>query len=104
MKLRQELPEDQRDDATGHAEGMIRLVDVDNDGDLDIYDGDFQAYVEGEYYDNVCDCLVDYPYGKNGEAIFINDGEGNFTYQDLNIFHVNEFQRLRRRHWFRLGW
>ena len=85
------MPEDQRDDATGHAEGMIRLVDVDNDGDLDIYD--FQANVrQGEYYDNVCDCLVDYPYGKNGEAIFINDGEGNFTYQDLNIFHVNELK------------
>ena len=54
------MPEDQRDDATGHAEGMIRLVDVDNDGDLDIYD--FQANVrQGEYYDNVCDCLVDLP-------------------------------------------
>jgi len=85
------IPEDERDDATGHAEGMIRLVDVDNDGDLDIYD--FQANVrQGEYYDNVCDCLVDYPYGKNGEAIFINDGEGNFTYQDLNIFHVDELK------------
>ena len=85
------MPEDQRDDATGHAEGMIRLVDIDNDGDLDIYD--FQANVrQGQYYDNVCDCLVDYPYGKNGEAIFINDGEGNFTYQDLNIFHVNELK------------
>ena len=85
------MPQDERDDATGHAEGMIRLVDVDNDGDLDIYD--FQANVrQGEYYDNVCDCLVDYPYGKNGEAIFINDGEGNFTYQDLNIFHVDELK------------
>ena len=85
------LPEDQRDDATGHAEGMIRLVDVDSDGDLDIYD--FQANVrQGKYYDNVCDCQVDYPYGKNGEAIFLNDGEGNFTYQDLNIFHVDELK------------
>ena len=36
--------------------------------------------------------LLIYPYGKNGEAIFINDGEGNFTYQDLNIFHVNELK------------
>ena len=85
------MPEDQRDDASGHAEGMIRLVDVDGDGDLDIYD--YQANVrEGEYYDNVCDCKVEYPYGRNGEAIFINDGQGNFEYQELDIFNVDELK------------
>lgn len=79
------MPSDLRDDNSGHAEGLIMLIDYDSDGDLDIYD--FQAGVrEGTYQDK----QAAYPYGRNGEAIFINDGSGNFTYQEFNIGGVDE--------------
>lgn len=87
------LPIDQRTDSTGHAEGSIKLVDIDGDGDLDIFD--FQTNVrDGKYYDNVCDCEVDYPYGRHGHAIFINDGSGNFSYSEKDIFNVSELRSL----------
>ena len=83
------MPTDLRTDSTGHAEGTINVIDLDGDGDLDIFD--FQANVRGgKYYDNVCDCKVDYPYGKHGQAIFLNDGNGNFIYSDKEIFEVSE--------------
>jgi len=79
------MPSDSRDDNSGHAEGLIMLIDYDGDGDLDIYD--LQAGVrEGVYQD----MQADYPYGKNGEAVFINDGSGIFTYQEFNIGDVSE--------------
>ncbi|MAR94777.1 MAG: hypothetical protein CMD46_00190 [Gammaproteobacteria bacterium] len=81
------MPTDLRDENSGHAEGLIMLVDYDGDGDLDIYD--FQAGVrEGKYQDK----SADYPYGRNGEAIFINDGSGNFTYEQFNIGDVDELR------------
>ena len=80
------MPEDKRDDASGHAEGLIMLIDYDDDGDLDIYD--FQSSVrEGIYHDGDS---PNYPYGRNGEAIFINDGSGNFTYNDFKVGNVDE--------------
>ena len=83
------MPTDLRTDSTGHAEGTIKVIDLDGDGDLDIFD--FQANVRGgKYYDNVCDCKVDYPYGKHGQAIFLNDGNGNFTYSEKEIFEVSD--------------
>ena len=79
------MPDEPRDEKSGHAEGLIMLIDYDGDGDLDIYD--FQAGVrEGIYQDQ----QAEYPYGRNGEAIFINDGSGNFTYQEFNIGNVDE--------------
>lgn len=79
------MPEDLRDDSSGHAEGAIMLIDYDNDGDLDIFD--FQAGVrEGIYQDQ----QANYPYGRNGGAIYINDGSGNFTYEDFKLADVDE--------------
>ena len=79
------MPSDLRDDNSGHAEGLIVLVDYDNDGDLDIYD--YQAGVrEGIYQDK----QAEYPYGRNGGAIYINDGNGNFTYENLRLADVEE--------------
>ena len=87
------MPVDERTDSTGHAEGSIKLIDLDGDNDLDIID--FQTNVRGgKYYDNVCDCEVDYPYGRHGHAIFINDGTGNFSYLDKDIFDVSELRSL----------
>ena len=79
------MSDDLRDDTTGHAEGFIKLIDYDDDGDLDIYD--YQSGVrEGVYADEG----TVYPYGRNGEAIFINDGDGNFTYKDFNVGDVDK--------------
>tara|TARA_B100001063_G_C16576366_1_gene458496 strand:- start:99 stop:806 length:708 start_codon:yes stop_codon:yes gene_type:complete len=33
---------------------------------------------------------TNYPYGRNGGAIFINDGNGNFTYEDFKLADVDE--------------
>lgn len=79
------MPQDLRDDTTGHAEGLIKLIDYDNDGDLDIFD--FQTNVRQGIY---TERGTQYPYGRNGEAIFINDGLGNFTYKDLDVTAIDE--------------
>ena len=79
------MPEDLRDDTTGHAEGKIMLIDYDNDGDLDIYD--LQMNVQDGVY---TEKGTNYPYGRNGGAIFINDGNGNFTYEDFKLADVDE--------------
>ncbi|MDA8933888.1 VCBS repeat-containing protein [Gammaproteobacteria bacterium] len=79
------MPEDSRDDTTGHAEGKIMLIDYDNDGDLDIFDQQMNVR-DGVYTEKG----TDYPYGRNGGAIFINDGNGNFTYEDFKLADVDE--------------
>tara|TARA_B110000208_G_scaffold112255_1_gene138319 strand:+ start:76 stop:2421 length:2346 start_codon:yes stop_codon:yes gene_type:complete len=79
------LPVDLRDDTTGHAEGLIMLIDYDNDGDLDIYD--YQSGVREGLYTELG---TNYPYGRNGGAIFINDGTGIFTYVDFKLADVDE--------------
>ena len=79
------MPEDLRDDSSGHAEGSIMLIDYDNDGDLDIYDYQFGVR-EGIYQDK----QAEYPYGRSGDAIFINDGNGNFTYENFRNGDVEE--------------
>ena len=70
---------------TGHAEGVIYLVDYDQDGDLDIVD--YQRNVqEGKAFDTESPGS-DFPYGMNGLAIFLNDGAGNFVYEPENLMY-----------------
>tara|TARA_B100000927_G_C16452738_1_gene464544 strand:+ start:127 stop:1782 length:1656 start_codon:yes stop_codon:yes gene_type:complete len=69
-----------RDDYNGHAEGNTYLIDYDKDGDLDIFD--FQANVRNgiSQWNTNAPNETDqaYPYWKNGGALFLNDGTGNF--------------------------
>ena len=67
-------------DANGHAEGVLHLIDYDQDGDLDIFD--FQKNVS----DGVSSWAMEYteaertfPYFSNGGALFLNDGQGHFS-------------------------
>jgi hypothetical protein len=68
---------------TGHAEGALYLVDYDMDGDLDIID--WQANVRDRKVNNTALDGSEYPYGSNGLAVFLNDGDGNFEYIAENL-------------------
>lgn len=68
---------------TGHAEGALYLVDYDMDGDLDIID--WQANVRDRKANDTALDGSEYPYGSNGLAVFLNDGDGNFEYIAENL-------------------
>ena len=89
---------------TGHPEGAIYLVDYDLDGDLDIVD--WQANVrDGKAFDTAAPGS-DFPYGKNGLAIFLNDGEGKFRYEPENLMYnpvIKELDGSITENWFNEG-
>ena len=68
---------------TGHAEGNIYLRDYDLDGDMDIID--FQDLVSNGVVSHSAGLGNSFPYGKNGLAIFLNDGNGHFSYIEENL-------------------
>ena len=88
--------ENLRNDFNGHPEGNIFLIDYDNDGDLDIFD--WQDNVRNGYSSSNNNAPTEedkkFPYWKNGGALFINDGEGIFTYQEEDITTTGELPNL----------
>ena len=87
--------ENLRNDANGHAEGTIYLVDYDNDGDLDIYD--FQANVRDGRATSAMEFSEEqreFPYIFNGGALFLNNGDGKFTPIEGNLHYADGLREI----------
>ena len=88
--------ENLRDEYNGHAEGHTYLIDFDKDGDLDIFD--YQANVMDGYsvWNDEAPTQEDkkFPYWRWGGALFLNDGNGNFTFAEEDISDTGELPEL----------
>lgn len=87
--------DDARTDESGHAEGLLHLVDFDADGDLDIFD--HQQNVRNGVNTSADESLGNsrrYPYFSNGGALFLNDGDGVFTAESNDLHDASGLKKI----------